>query len=255
MTSPFLRFAALALAAGMAVAANGAFAQATKPAAPAPAAPAPPAPASPAPAAPASGPVRLELIPMEAPWTKMCGKDQASEKEVCLTTRNFGQSADQPTLAVAIYQMANEERRIARFMLPVGFLLRPGFRLVIDKGEPIEGKFAICYPNGCLAEADLNGQTLGALKKAQIATVIVRNPANIEVSFDLPMKDFAAAFDGPALDPKAIEQQNQELQKQLEEKARQQRELLEKQQSAAPAPASPTPAASAPASPTPAASK
>ena len=75
--------------------------------------------------------------------------------------------------------------------------------------------------------------------------MIVRNQANIEVTFELPMKDFGTAFDGPAVDPKVLEQQSQELQKQLEEKARQQREKLEQQQSATPTPAptaAPTPA-------------
>ncbi|HEY1941587.1 MAG TPA: invasion associated locus B family protein [Roseiarcus sp.] len=232
MTSSFVRVGALTLAAALVLAAGSAFAQATKPAAPA------------APAAPA-GPVKLELTPMQAPWTKICGKDQGSGKEVCYTTRDFGQAADQPpTLAIAVYQMANEERRIARFLLPVGLLLRPGFRLVIDKGEPIEGRFAICFPNGCFAEAELNNSTLAALKKAQTASVMVRNQANNEVTFILPMKDFGAAFDGPAVDPKVLAQQNQELQKQLEERARLQREKLEQQQGgAAPAaPATPAPA-------------
>jgi invasion protein IalB len=239
MTSPFARIGALTVAAGLVLSAGGAFAQTTKPT-PTPAAPATPAPAA---AAPPSGPVKLVLIPMQAPWTKICGKDQGSGKEVCYTTRDFGQAADQPpTLAIAVYQMANEERRIARFLLPVGLLLKPGFRLVIDKAEPIDGRFAICFPNGCFAEAELNSTTLGALKKAQTASVTVRNQANLEVTFDLPMKDFATAFDGPAVDPKVLEQQNQELQKQLEEKARQQREKLEQQQSGAPTPA-PTPAA------------
>jgi invasion protein IalB len=243
MTSPFVRIGALTLAAGLVLAASGALAQTTKPApaTPAPAAPAPAAPAPPAqaPAQP-TGPVRLDLIPMQAPWTKICGKDQGNGKEVCYTTRDFGQAVDQPpTLAVAIYQMAAEERRIARLLLPVGLLLRPGFRLVIDKGEPIDGKFAICFPNGCFAEAELNSTSLGALKKAQSVSVIVRNQANLEVTFNLPMKDFGTAFDGPAVDPKVLAQQNQELQKQLEEKARQQREKLEQQQPGAAAPATP----------------
>ena len=228
MTFPFERRGALVLAAGLVLAATGAMAQATKPTPAGPAAPAAPAPAEPG-AQP--GPVKLDLTPMQAPWTKICGKDQASSKEVCYTTRDFGQAADQPpTLAIAVYQMANEDRRIARFLLPVGLLLRPGFRLVIDKGEPIDGRFAICFPNGCFAEADLNGKTLGDLKKAQIASVIVRNQANIEVTFNLPMKDFGAAFDGAAVDPKVLEQQNQELQKQLEERAQAQRQKLEQQQ-------------------------
>jgi invasion protein IalB len=246
MTFPFERRGALVLAAATVLAASGATAQTTKPA-PAPSAPA--APAAPAgagaPAAPAgapSGPVRLDLMPMQAPWTKICGNDQGSGKQVCYTTRDFGQAADQPpTLAIAVYQMASEERRIARFLLPVGLLLRPGFRLVIDKGEPIDGKFAICFPNGCFAEADLNNKTIGDLKKAQTASVIVRNQANVEVTFNLPMKDFGAAFDGAPVDPKVLEQQNQELQKQLEQRAIQQRQKLEQQQSTgAPPAATPT---------------
>jgi invasion protein IalB len=249
MTFPFERRGASVLAAAAVLAASGAMAQTTKPApAPAPAPSATAAPAAPAgpgaPAAGPAGPVKLDLTPMQAPWTKICGKDQGSAKEVCYTTRDFGQAADQPpTLAIAVYQMANEDRRIARFLLPVGLLLRPGFRLVIDKGEPIDGKFAICFPNGCFAEADLNSKTIGDLKKAQIASVIVRNQANIEVTFNLPMKDFGAAFDGQAIDPKVLEQQNQELQKQLEERARLQRQKLEQQQSTgAPPPAGPAPA-------------
>jgi invasion protein IalB len=251
MTFPFERRGALTLAAAAVLAASGATAQTTKPtptpsATAAPAAPVgPPAPAAPAGAPP--GPVKLDLTPMQAPWTKICGKDQNSGKEVCYTTRDFGQAADQPpTLAIAVYQMTNEDRRIARFLLPVGLLLRPGFRLVIDKGEPIDGKFAICFPNGCFAEADLNGKAIGDLKKAQTASVIVRNQANVEVTFNLPMKDFGAAFDGAPVDPKVLEQQNQELQKQLEQRAIQQRQKLEQQQSTGAPPAS---APTAPATP------
>jgi invasion protein IalB len=246
MTFPFERRGALVLAAAAVLAASGALAQTTKPT-PAPSATAAPAPAGPAapamPGAPAgapAGPVKLDLTPMQAPWTKICGKDQNSAKEVCYTTRDFGQAADQPpTLAIAVYQMTNEERRIARFLLPVGLLLRPGFRLVIDKGEPIDGKFAICFPNGCFAEADLNNKTIADLKKAQIASVIVRNQANVEVTFNLPMKDFGTAFDGAAVDPKVLEQQNQELQKQLEQRAQAQRQKLEQQQQSTGAPATP----------------
>ncbi len=202
------------------------------------------APAAPAPtgAAPqAQGPVKLDLQPSQTAWTKICGKDQANQKEVCYTTRDFGQGPETPpTLAVAVYQMSGDERRIARFLLPVALMLQPGFRLIIDKGEPIPGHFAICFPNGCFAEADLNNASIAALKKAQTISLQVRNQVNSEVTFNVPMKDFGAAFDGPAVDPKVLEQQQQELQKQLEEKAKQQREQLEKQSSTpAPAPAAP----------------
>jgi invasion protein IalB len=249
MTFPFERRGALVLAAAVVLAASGAMAQTTKPAPGAPAAPGPAAPAAPGPGAPAAGapsapqgPVKVELTPIQPQWTKVCGKNPESGKEVCYTTRDFGQSADQtPTLAIAVYQMTNEDRRIARIFLPLGLLLRPGFRLVIDKGEPIDGKFSICFANGCIAEADLNGKSIADLKKSQVTSIIVRNQGNVEVTFDLPTKDFGAAFDGPAMDPKQFEQQNEELQKQLEERAREQRQKLEQQQSGgAPPAAAPT---------------
>jgi invasion protein IalB len=236
MTFVLRRLGAATLAFGLGIASGAALSQTTpKPAASAP------APAQP------TGPVKLDLQPMQSPWTKICGKDQGNNKEVCYTTRDFGQAADQPpTLAVAIYQMQGEEKRIARFLLPVALMIKPGFRLIIDKGEPIDGKFAICFPNGCFAEAELNGPTLSSLKKAQVANIIVRNQANNEVTFTLPMKDFGAAFDGPAIDPKVLEQQNQELQRQLQEKAQKEREQLEKQ-SAQPAPQAAPAAPAAPA--------
>ena len=227
MTTSFVRMAAVAMAAATLLGADAALGQATKPAAP------PPAPV---------GPVKLDLVGLQPQWMKQCSKDQGG-KEVCLTQREFGQVVDQPpTLIIAVYQVG-EEHRFARFVLPLGFLLNPGFRLLPEKGEPIAGRFAFCLPQGCFAEAELSGAGINALRKSATASVVVKNQANNEVTFIVPMKDFAGAYDGPPMDPKVIEQQNQELQRQLEEKARQQREQLEKQQSsgAQPTPA-PTPA-------------
>jgi invasion protein IalB len=234
MTSLHRRLGALSLAACLALSAQVAVGQ-TAPKTLAPGAAAPPAGAQ--------GPVKIELQALQSPWQKVCGNDPANNKQICYTTRDFGQSSEQaPTMAVAIYQVTGEERRIARFLLPVALMLRPGFRLIIEKGEPIDGHFAICFPNGCFAEADLNGAAIAALKKATTINVIVRNQVNNEVTFVVPMKDFASAFDGPAVDPKVIQQQNEELQKQLEQKAIQQRQQLEKQQqSQATAPAATPP--------------
>ena len=101
MTSPLMRLGALLVAAGVSMSAGAAFAQAPKPANPGPAQP--------------PGPLVLNLIPMQSPWTKVCGKDPTG-KEICYTTRDFGQGANQPpTLAVAVYQLAGDEKRMARF--------------------------------------------------------------------------------------------------------------------------------------------
>ena len=224
MKSRLTRLGALAFAA--LIGASLAHAQSPKPPAGAPAAP---------------QPIKLDLIPLQAPWTKVCQKDQTGAKEFCRTIRAFGQAADQPpTLAMAVDTLTGEEKKIVRMQLPEGLLLRPGFRLMLEKGDPIDGRYSICASGSCFAEAELNNNQLNVLKKSAIATVVVRNQIGAEVTFNVPMHDFAAAVDGPAIDPKKLQEQqkdaNKPLQEQLEKKAQQQREQMEKQ-----TPASPTP--------------
>ncbi len=222
MTSPFVRFGAVGLALASIVGAGSVLAQSPKPAAPPAAQPAAPQP------------IKLDLIPMQQPWTKVCQKDPNGGKEFCRTIRAFGQAIDQPpTLAMAIDQLTGESKRLLHVQLPEGLLIRPGFRLILDAIDPIEGHYSLCASGSCFAEGELNNAALNALKKSQIAAIIVRNQTGADVTFNVPMHDFAAAFEGPAVDPKVIEQQNKALQDQLEKKARDQREQIEKQQTPA----------------------
>jgi invasion protein IalB len=217
MISTLGRLAASVLAAATFCGAGAAFAQSSKP-----------APAAPA-AAPAPAPVKLDLVGLQPQWIKQCSKDPAGH-EACMVQREFGQVLDQPpTLVAAIVQMG-EERHYARFVLPLGFLLRPGFRLYPEKGEPIAGGFLFCLPQGCFAEAELGTAGINALKKSATASVVVRKQDGNEVTFTVPMKDFGPAYDGPAMDPKELEKQSKALQDKLEAEAQKQREALEKQQ-------------------------
>jgi invasion protein IalB len=210
-------------------------AQQRKPAAQ-PAAPA----ATPAPAAPAAQSNRVELIATQPEWTKVCGKDEAANKEICYTTRDFGQAADQaPVLAVAIYDVKGDEQRIVRLLLPVGLMLRPGFRFSVDKGAAIEGNYEICFPNGCFAEARVKGATLDTMKKGSMLNVNVKNQVNNEVIFVVPLSGFGKAFDGAAIDPKVLEEQQKALQAELQKRAEEERRRLEGAGAAPAAPAAP----------------
>ncbi len=152
MVSRSMRLGALALATLFGV--SLAFAQAPKPAAPGAAGPAP-------------QPIKLDLIPLQAPWTKVCQKDPNGAKEFCRTIRAFGQAADQPpTLAMAVDTLTGEDKKVIRMQLPEGLLLRPGFRLVVDRNDPVDGRYSICAGGSCFAEAEINNAGLNQLKKA-----------------------------------------------------------------------------------------
>jgi invasion protein IalB len=246
-----LRSGAAALALSLALGAGAAVAQTPpKPAAPA----APGAPGQPQQPPP---PSKVDLVSPEPQWAKFCAKEPNSGRDACATMRDFSTSADQPPMiSVNVFELAGEEKRKLRLlMLPIGMMLKPGFRVIIDKGEPIEGRYDMCFQNACSAEIEISPKTLEALKKGTTMSVVMRVPggdvSGHELTFNLPLKDLATAFDGKPTDPKVLEQQRQELQQQLQKKAEEQRKMLEQQQqnsAAAPA-ANAAPAAPAPAAP------
>lgn len=209
----------------MVLAGGQAHGQAKKPAAPAQPAQGQPAQSQPAPAQP---PGPITLLPTQNDWTKVCGKDQAANKEICYTTRDFSAQADQPpVLALAIYEIKGEDTRIVRLLMPVGLMLRPGFRFSVDKGEAQSGGFEICFPNGCFAEAKVKGSVIGELKKGSNLNVSVKNQVNNEITFAVPLTGFAKAFDGPPVDPKVLEEQQKKLQEELQKRAEEERKRLE----------------------------
>ncbi|MGO9388883.1 invasion associated locus B family protein [Rhodoblastus sp.] len=186
------------------------------------------------------GPVKVDLTPSQDSWTKVCGHDQAANKDICYTTRDFGAQKDQPpVLALAVYDVKGDDVKIVRFLMPVGLMLRPGFRFAIDKGPVSEGAFEICFPNGCFAEAKVKKDVVDAAKKGTTMSVVVKNQANAEVVFNLPLAGFGKAFDGPAVDPKVLEEQQKKLAAELQKRAEEERKKLEAQQPAGAAPATP----------------
>ncbi len=221
-----------------------------------PAQPAAPGAPGQAPQGQPAPPSKVDLVSPEPQWAKFCAKQPNNGKEACATMRDFSTSADQPPMvSVNLFDVAGEERRKLRFLiLPIGMLLKPGFRVIIDKNEPIEGKYDMCFQNACSAEIDIGAKTVEMLKKGQNMAVVMRVPggdaSGRELTFNIPLKDLGTAFDGKPTDPKVLEQQRQALQQQLQKKAEEQRKALEQQQSGA-APAAPAPAA--PAAPAPAA--
>jgi invasion protein IalB len=222
------------------------------PAAPAPAPAAPAAPAAPTPqpdaagGQPQGGTAKADLVPVQPTWTKLCNKDQAG-RDICLTTRDFGVQADQPILSLAINDIKGADTRAVRLALPPAFMLRPGIRLSIDKGVPIEGNFEICFPNACFAEAPVKNPVVDSIKKATTLTVSVKNQVGNQVDFNVPLAGFGDAFDGPAMDPKVLEEQQKKLQEELQKRAEEERKRLEAAQPAAGGAAPPAAPAPAPA--------
>jgi invasion protein IalB len=215
-----------------------------------PAQPAQPAqpqpPAQPQQAQPAAAPatvVQVKAEPSQADWTKVCGKDQVQNTEICYTTRDFVSDQGQPVLAVAVYDAKGPQpQKIVRFLMPLGLLIQPGVRFAVDQGQPTPGRYAVCFPNGCFAEAPgLKDDVVNQFKKGTTLNVSVQNQAMREVTFAVPLAGFGKAFDGPPVDPKVLEEQQKKLQEELQKRSDEMRQRLQQSGGAA-APGAPAPA-------------
>jgi invasion protein IalB len=234
-------------------------APAQRPAAPAqapaqrPAAPAAPAQGQQAQPQQNTGPmvVQVKAEPSQPEWTKVCGKDQGTNSEICYTTRDFVSDQGQPVLAMALYDVKGQQpQKIVRFVMPLGLLLQPGLRFTVDQGQPTPGRYVMCLPNGCFAEAQVKDDFIAALKKGANLNVSVQNQMGREITFAVPAAGFAKAFDGPPIDPKVLEEQQKKLQEELQKRSEELRKQLGSNSGGA-APAAGAPAAAAPAAPKP----
>jgi invasion protein IalB len=197
-----------------------------KPAAPAPAAA--PAPQQAQPGTPGQAAEAPQL--MYSPWVKVCGKPtEPGGQEVCTTAKDGRLENGMPVAVVQLVEPKGDTRKLLRIIVPLGMQLRPGTRVIIDQGQPATAPFSICFPVGCMADYEVNADTIAQMKKGQTLTIQAINMQGTAISLPLPLADFAKAYDGPATDPKVFEEQQRKLQEELQKKAEEARKKLEGQ--------------------------
>jgi invasion protein IalB len=241
----------LAVAAALALGTSLALAQAPAPAPTVPGPKAPPRPVQPAQKAPApakqpqqpaqqapQGPAGADQAAappadqppiVYSPWTKFCGKDNnPTAKEVCLTVKEARLETGQFLAGAALIEQAGEEKKLFRVTLPLGMQLPQGTRMLLDKEQPMQGRYIVCLPNGCMADFDVTPDFVAKLKKGQQIVLQGINLPGQAASYMLPLSDFAKANDGPPTDPKKFEEEQKKLQEELQKKAEKARDELQK---------------------------
>jgi len=164
-----------------------------------------------------------------SPWTKFCGKDNnnPSAKEVCLTVKEARLETGQFLAGAALIEQQGEEKKLFRITLPLGMQLPQGTRMLLDKEQPMQGRYIVCLPNGCMADFDVTPDFVGKLKKGQQLVLQGINLPGQAATYMLPLADFAKANEGPATDPKKFEEDQKKLQDELQKKAEEARQRLQ----------------------------
>jgi len=167
-----------------------------------------------------------------SPWTKICGKDQqqANAKEVCLVIKEARLETGQFVAGAVLVEPEGEPRKILRVTLPLGMHLQQGTRVIVDQGTPTQRPYATCVPNGCLSDYEVDADMVGKLKKGQSLVIQAIFAGGQPLTLQMPLADFAKAYDGPPTDPKVLEEQQKKLQDELQHRAEEARKKLEGQQ-------------------------
>lgn len=183
------------------------------------------------------GPVTVQLKPEPAQpdWTKVCGKDERTKTEVCYTTRDFVTDKGQRVFAVAVYDAKGKgAQTVLRILTPLGFLVPPGIRITVDKGQPVTGRYATCLAHGCFAETAVKDDFIASLKKGTALNVSARNQAGVVVTFAVPTEGFTKAFDGTPIDPQVLAERQKKMQEELQKRSEELRKRLSGQSGSPP---------------------
>jgi invasion protein IalB len=164
---------------------------------------------------------------MLTPWTKICGKDQEANKEICLTTQEARADTGQLLASALVREVQDDPKKQFIVSVPVGMLLRPGMRVVVDQNAPQPIAYSVCFPNACYGDMEINAEYVAKLKKSQSLVVQTLNQVGRTINFPLSLKEFAKAYDGPPTDLKVVEEQQKKLQEELQKRAEEARKRLE----------------------------
>ncbi|HVI29337.1 invasion associated locus B family protein [Hansschlegelia sp.] len=178
----------------------------------------------------AAGPGPMPANPPAPPqpnWVKICNTDPNAKKEVCLTSRDLRTETGQTIASVAVRVVSGDNKKFVLAAVPPGLLIQPGVRIAVDQNTPTNGKYSICFPNACYAELEINDAFFNNMKKGNNLVLQAMNQQAKTLNFPVSLSGFTKAYEGPAADPKAIEEYKKEMNEGLNRLAEQQRNKLQ----------------------------
>lgn len=149
----------------------------------------------------------------EAPkgWFKACDKQQ--DVDIC-NVQNIAMAQNGQVLtAVSLLELKGKaNRKLFQVTVPTGRLIPPGIGLQIDGGKTQKLDYVLCFPDRCIAEAQLSDALVASFKKGSELTLTSVNSQNQPNPIKVSLSGFTGAFDGEPLQRSDIEDRQKKLQ-------------------------------------------
>jgi invasion protein IalB len=173
-------------------------------------------------------------------WTKVCPPKEAQAqapagKQPCFVFMEGREDAGVLVVRATIMEVEGEPKKGLVVSFLYGVDLLRGTHIVVDQG-PLDATapYIVCVPPnvppplfGCVSQYEITAAMVDGMKKGKFLTLqTVFNGQTL--SPQLPLGDFAKAYDGPPTDLKAEAEQEIKLQQALQERAKAKEQELQK---------------------------
>ena len=159
-------------------------------------------------------------------WFKACTKQE--DVDICNVQNITTASNGQLITGVSLIDLRGKvNRKVFQVTVPSGRLVPPGIGLQIDGGKTQKLDYVICFPDRCVAEVPLTDQLVTSFKKGQQIVLTSVNFQNQPNPIKIALTGFSDAFDGPAVDPKVLQAEQEKFQEELKKRAEEERKRLQ----------------------------
>ena len=185
--------------------------------------------AAPAPAAggqPAAG----QAVPAE--WFKVCSKQ--GDNEICNTQYTMIADTRQLITAINLINVKGKvNQKVVQAVVPTGRVIPAGVQMKVDGNAPQTLNYSVCFPDRCIAEAELTDAMISSMKKGNQLTVTSINFQRQANPIPITLSGFTGAYDGAPKQQPELAQRQEELNKALQQQAEERRKKFEAAQNAA----------------------
>ena len=183
-------------------------------------------------AAPAAGGQATAGAAAPAEWFKVCSKQ--ADNEICNTQYTMIADTRQLITAVNLINVKGKvNQKVVQAVVPTGRVIPAGVQMKVDNNAPQTLNYSVCFPDRCIAEAELTDAMVNTMKKGSQLTVTSINFQRQANPVQITLSGFTDAYDGAPKQQPELAQRQEELNKALQQQAEERRKKFEAAQNAA----------------------
>lgn len=173
---------------------------------------------------------RAQALPTE--WFKVCSPQ--GDNNICNTQFTLIADTRQLITAVNLITVSGKvNQKVLQAVVPTGRVIPAGVQVQVDQNAAQTLNFSVCFPDRCIAEAQLTDALISSMKKGNKMTVTSVNVRRQPNPIAVTLAGFSKAYDGPPRAQPELAQSQQKLNDALKNQAEARRKKFEDAQNEA----------------------